>query len=529
MKNSILIIQASIALMLLLVIPGCEKLESNSWKELKPCPGTPTVEYGGQTYNTVQIGDQCWLAENLNIGAHIDGSLEQTDNDVIEKYCYNNDLSNCNTYGGLYTWDELIQYAEAVSYRGICPEGWAIPSESDWSKLPGIRFGYNTYDNTGIVEASENYWSDAKGGPNGTNATGFTALPGGNYHAPNTFEGIGSYARFWTVNRNKSFETSFRHVDFSETSSSSAFSVRCIKKNSPPVIKLITADSIDNNPINGKIEWEATDENNNQVYCNLYLKIGNSNFTTPVVTNTTQSIFVADELLYGGKYFWQVMATDNVDTTWSEIRMFRTEGQPCPDVSQVHYMGKTYNTIKIGDQCWMRENLDAGTMVNFGEPSGDNGVIEKFCRNNNPQNCEVYGGLYTWDEMMQYTLDESTQGICPDGWHLPTKNDFQELISHIGLNWESGGALKEMGTEHWKAPNTGATNHSGFTLLPSTSGSDYNKEAKIWSTRRDDSWYPWDEVKAIALTVHFDFNHYHLDGEFYLDSQTGSVRCIKNN
>ncbi|HSL89900.1 MAG TPA: hypothetical protein VK870_11395 [Ignavibacteriaceae bacterium] len=55
------------------------------------CPGTPTVTYAGKTYNTVQIGNQCWLKENLDVGNMIIGSLNQFDNGIIEKYCYNND------------------------------------------------------------------------------------------------------------------------------------------------------------------------------------------------------------------------------------------------------------------------------------------------------------------------------------------------------------------------------------------------------------------------------------------------------
>jgi uncharacterized protein (TIGR02145 family) len=77
-----------------------------------PCPGTPTVEYAGKTYNTVQIGSQCWLKENLDVGTMIPGSLEQKNNGTIEKYCYNDSIENCTTYGGLYQWAEAMEYAK---------------------------------------------------------------------------------------------------------------------------------------------------------------------------------------------------------------------------------------------------------------------------------------------------------------------------------------------------------------------------------------------------------------------------------
>ena len=75
-----------------------------------PCPGTPTVTYEGQVYNTIQIFSQCWLKENLNVGVMIDGQTYQWDNGIIEKYCYNNEPDNCTEYGGLYQWQEMMQH-----------------------------------------------------------------------------------------------------------------------------------------------------------------------------------------------------------------------------------------------------------------------------------------------------------------------------------------------------------------------------------------------------------------------------------
>jgi hypothetical protein len=75
-----------------------------------PCDGISSILYSGQIYNTVAIGYQCWLKENLNIGTRINGSQNQTDNGIIEKYCYDDNESNCDEYGGLYQWDEMMQY-----------------------------------------------------------------------------------------------------------------------------------------------------------------------------------------------------------------------------------------------------------------------------------------------------------------------------------------------------------------------------------------------------------------------------------
>lgn len=138
--------------------------------------------------------------------------------------------------------------------------------------------------------------------------------------------------------------------------------------------------------------------------------------------------------------------------------------------------GNTYNTVMIGTQCWMKENLNIGTMIPSSSAQTPNGTIEKYCYNDIISNCDTYGGLYQWDEMMQYSGIEGVQGICPTDWHLPTETEWCTLIQGLdptvvcnGIGWkgvDGGGKLKEADTTHWTSPNTGATNSSGFTALP---------------------------------------------------------------
>jgi uncharacterized protein (TIGR02145 family) len=135
--------------------------------------------------------------------------------------------------------------------------------------------------------------------------------------------------------------------------------------------------------------------------------------------------------------------------------------------------GQSYNTIQIGSQCWMAENLNIGTMINAttggansdGEQTNNN-IIEKYCQDNDETNCITYGGLYKWDEMMQYVTIEEAQGICPSGWHLSTDGEWALLSDFLGGQSIAGGKMKEIGTTHWDSPNTGSTNSSGFTGLP---------------------------------------------------------------
>ncbi|MEI7726806.1 MAG: LamG-like jellyroll fold domain-containing protein, partial [Bacteroidota bacterium] len=151
-------------------------------------------------------------------------------------------------------------------------------------------------------------------------------------------------------------------------------------------------------------------------------------------------------------------------------------GIPCPGIPTVDYGGETYHTVQIGTQCWLIENLNIGTMISGSENAADNGIIEKYCYFNNPDNCNIYGGLYTWNEMMQYSTTPGTQGICPSGWLIPKDNEYCILTAFLdattnctGYGWtgtNAGGKMKEPGLLHWCSPNTGATNESGFKALP---------------------------------------------------------------
>ncbi|MDQ7818074.1 MAG: FISUMP domain-containing protein [Melioribacteraceae bacterium] len=129
----------------------------------------------------------------------------------------------------------------------------------------------------------------------------------------------------------------------------------------------------------------------------------------------------------------------------------------CPQ--SIVYLGKTYNTVQIKtatrEQCWFKENLDAGIMIDGSLHASNNNTIEKYCYDDLPSNCTKYGGLYQWNEAMQYQSKERAQGICPPGWHIPSTTDYIDLVYAFG---NDGRALIINGVGE-------STNTSGFSGL----------------------------------------------------------------
>jgi len=199
--------------------------------------------------------------------------------------------------------------------------------------------------------------------------------------------------------------------------------------------------------------------------------------------------------------------------------------------------GQIYSTVQIGDQCWMAENLNIGLLVNGNNDMTDNNIIEKYCYDQTSANCDVYGGLYQWDEMMQYETTEGGQGICPTGWHVPSDDEWKTMEMHLGMSQaeaddveyrgtDEGGKLKEAGTAHWSFPNTGASNSSGFNGLPGgirNTGSSFSlnmTHAYFWTSK------PIGTLGGWIRGLQYEYSQVYRFG--YSEKFGASVRCIRN-
>jgi uncharacterized protein (TIGR02145 family) len=203
---------------------SCRKKVSMVMTILNPssftCGNQLTDIRNGQTYPTVHIGSQCWTAANLNYGNLIPGSMTQRDNCIPEKYCYNDLTANCQQGTVYYQWDEIIQYDETISTQGLCPPGWHVPSEGEWSAL------FANFTNSAFAA-----WPLLYSG-----YSGFNAEVTGTRHLNRTWDWNDFATFFWTSDphgSNKAWAHGMNETDPSVSLypafRSNAFSVRCLK------------------------------------------------------------------------------------------------------------------------------------------------------------------------------------------------------------------------------------------------------------------------------------------------------------
>jgi len=193
--------------------------------------------------------------------------------------------------------------------------------------------------------------------------------------------------------------------------------------------------------------------------------------------------------------------------------------------------GNSYRTIQVGDQVWMAENLRT-TRYNDGTPVP---MIENYDEwaelslpayswyNNDSLNGEAFGALYN-----AYVIDSGK--LCPDGWHVPSDEEWNALETALGGADVAGGALKEEGTDFWKPPNTSATNNSGFSARAGgyrsyTGTFNLKRTYGFWWSSTRKSWYG-DPPKFLFREM--KYNDQNIRRDLAEDKNGLSVRCVKN-
>jgi len=455
--------------------------EAAAEKVIEVVKGSFTDTRDKKTYKTVKIGEQVWMAENLNYD----------DPDIDSDVCYNNDPANCKKYGRLYFPGEF------------CPKGWHLPTKEEWEILV-TTVGGNTI--AGKYLKAQSGWNDDKGkSGNGIDNYGFSALPGGyedggcdcddGYRGG--FEGGGDNGYWWSawsvININNSENSDYYIVGMSYTYESVYYdnsrwfdkrSIRCIQDDANYYATKAKAEAEAKAKAEAEIAAKAAKE-------------------AEIAAKATKG--------NGGTF------TDTRDE-------------------------KTYKTTKIGKQIWMAENLNyatggskcGGTNIQTAEE----GTFTYYTlEDKNTSNCDKYGRLYDWSEAMgidrafneksYVSKNAKHQGVCPAGWHLPNNEEWKALVDFAGGGEIAGKILKAK--EGWNdngGKSGNGANYFGFSALPSGWGNGI----RFYDVGNFGDWWSASEYSSsnyaykFRLYYNWESTGYTFDPKSYLYS----IRCIQN-
>jgi uncharacterized protein (TIGR02145 family) len=190
--------------------------------------------------------------------------------------------------------------------------------------------------------------------------------------------------------------------------------------------------------------------------------------------------------------------------------------------------GNVYNTVQIGNQVWMKQNLktsrynDGMGIPNVVNPDvWTNLITGAWCYydDNENYNLLLYGKLYNWHAV-------KTGKLCPTGWHVPTDEDWIELTDTLGGLSVAGGKLKEVGTDYWNSPNGGATNEVGFAAVPGGRRSFFGKYDGI---RKEGYWWSATPSKSNSSIIRVLNRNDAIVKESNDSNRLGfSVRCLRD-
>ena len=483
----------------------------------------------GNNYPVVQIGTQLWMAKNLettnyNDGTNIPNVVDDTEwhNLVTPGYCwYNNDIANKNKYGALYNW-----YVKDKA--NFCPKGWHVPLDAEWTTLINFLGGASVAgDKLLETGAHWSWWTGA------TNETGFSALPGG--YRPSIFYDIGDNGYWWGSTAGYTFAAwysepmhfGYTYVYRVTTRLSDGFSVRCVRDGVfIPVLRTTTASST----------------SDSSAICEVNISFnGYTTITTSgVCWNTTGSPTIADNKTIDGNgtglftssltgltgnttYYLRGYSTNNAGTGYGNELILKTFTGIVKDIED-----NVYNTVTIGTQVWMIENLkttkynDGTSIPNVTDKTAwSNLTTPSYCwYKNDESNKNTYGALYNW-----YTVN--TGKLCPAGWHVHTYTEWTTLTDYFGNNQNAYYKLRETGTVHWISPDKEVTNESGFTALPGG----YINDDGAWSLSQGGSGAWWsstqDEKYPVAMRWTMSGQGFVRGGSESMKMGL-SVRCIKD-
>ena len=455
----------------------------------------------GKVYKTVTIGDQVWMAENLNY---------KTDS----SFCYNDSSKYCDKYGRLYNWAAAIN---------ACPDGWHLPSETDFKNLVKAVGGEK---GAGTKLKSTSGWNDKDGkSGNGTDAFGFSALPAGMGNV-GIYSGEDYTTYFWGSTEcggenspepgtgcASAMYLDYDDVDVSLKSYAAKdlwLSVRCVKGEAVGASSSSTEPALSSA---GEIEDLSGSSSSSDNTTSSCAEVESSSSATS--SSASDLVSSGEESSSSvGEFDWSIPkeAYLNPDISYGEITDARD--------------GQVYKTVKIGNQTWMAENLNYADSVKTPSLLG-----HSWCHDNDPKKCKVAGRLYDWaaaiDTEKLYddgdgidcgigaycVVPDNTQGICPDGWHLPKSAEWKTLLSVAKTE-------KLKSQKGWLDGKAG-TDSVGFSAVAfgyrnRGRDRDLGEDAYFWGATDGDEMSAY-SYRMSRRGVEAEYKHYGF-----------SIRCVKN-
>ena len=475
--------------------------EEWSWDIPKEDYFNPSIKYDTmidprdkQVYRVVKIApegtdySQVWMAENLNYADTVQMPILKN-----QSWCYLDSAKNCKVSGRYYTWMAAIDSASLATdktdplvcgygkecglarpVQGVCPDGWHLPTRHELGKLI-IALGNSEIAGRNLKSLSG--WGSSEEG-RGVDAYGFTALPVGRRLSSGSYQKVSTDNYFWSTSEYTEDEAEYMNMNNIYTkaylyrgSKYNGQNVRCVK--GEPIVEGWSWDVPKESRLNPNIKYDSmVDPRDKQVY--------------------------------------KIVKIDVPDKNYSQV--------------------------------WMAENLNYADSVKTTSLKGRN-----WCYNNEEKNCKVGGRYYSWAAAIDSValandakapldcgygekcgLDSAVQGICPDGWHLPTIYEWGLLSEAMGPAAVAGAPLKALsGWDYAGTVNNNGTDKYGFAALPTGR----RISATQWEKVGSDVYY-WSATEySVDYGRYFNINNIYTNSYTYQNSKNygQSVRCVKGD
>jgi uncharacterized protein (TIGR02145 family) len=500
-----------------------------------------SFSYHDRVYGYVTIGNQTWMSENLAYLPEVSPLADESSLDPMY-YVYDYDGNqvseaqntlNYMTYGVLYNRIAVMNgapHSEKVpsGVRGICPEGWHFPSQGEYE----ILISY-VGDEAAALKSRYGW----KEWGNGDNSSGFNALPGGYRHYWG-FSFLNSTASFWTSSNNKNNAPLtlqiFSYTSFWEDEVPAGISVRCIKnkqgENTPPLADFNVGSDLGTPGSSIRFDASTSYDSETPLSGLLFRWDWNSDETWDTENSLVgQQVHVFSN---PGNYWVLLQVTDADGAIDTVTKMITIADGSFTDNRD----GNAYAYVHLGSQTWMGENLKYLPLINVVWESSDSEpryYVNGFW-SDDPDDAkqdpvyQTYGVLYN---------REASKTACPEGWHLPTDDEWFVLEKYLGmsdgdlrrLDWRESGMVgkKLKATTGWEYEGNG-DNTSRFLARPggntynsgSTNYEDPGMAGDFWTSTSQDT------TQTIRRRLIYSSNAVFRYPE--ANDSGLSIRCVKN-